>query len=290
MANLKGSSHEKQIYDALYRLEARGTGRTGESRNDALNHSHAIVEKRAMALKDFSKYVTENGLKGKLNELMTRENVSEFLRERTNGLKTSTAESYISNFSALVKGLESKNISIPVAGSDRAQFFIELKNELGRTDHKSFEIGRYISEDRAREMIASVNERSSTIMQLQYTHGFRASEARNIVNNSEKFLNGNTIENVAGKGGQHYQSKEISNELKEKKERSTEHVSKDKYYRDVSKVLGKNRAHDLRLSYSIDKYAELREVGKSHSDAMKETSEEVNHHRESMTEYYQVRG
>lgn len=290
MANLKGSDHDRQIYDAMYRLEARGTGRTGEARNDALSHSHAIAEKREMALKDFSRYAEAKGLDGKLNELMTRENVSEFLRERTAGLKASSAENYVSNFSSLVKGLDSKNISIPIA-EERSAFFLEIKNELGaKADHKEFEKGRYINEERAREIINTINERSSAIAELQYSHGFRASEAREIVNNSDKYLNGNSIEGVRGKGGQTYQSKEISTELREKIERQTERVSRDQYYRDIGKVIGENRAHDLRLSYAIDRYAELRHEGKSHSEAMRETSEEINHHRESMTEYYQARG
>ncbi|MFY9141274.1 hypothetical protein [Sulfuricurvum sp.] len=290
MANLKGSDHDRQIYDALYRLEARGEGRTGEARNDALNHSHAVVEKRTMVLKDFSRYTTEKGLEGKLNQLMTRENVTEFLRARTDGLKSSSTEGYVSNFSALVKGLASKNITIPVAGSDRAKFFAELKNELGRTDHKNFEKGRYIAEDRAKEIISTINTRSSAIAELQYMHGFRASEAREIVNHSEKYLKENTIELVKGKGGQPYRVKEISNELKEKIERSTEIISKGKYYRDIEKVIEKNRAHDLRVTFSIDNYSNLRTKGMSDREAKKETTEEINHHRGSMTEYYQARG
>jgi hypothetical protein len=289
VANLKGSDHERQIYDAMYRLEARGTGRTGEARNDALSHSHAIVEKREMALKDFSRYATEKGLEGKLNTLLTPQNITDFLRDRVDGLKASTAEGYISNFSSLLKGLEAKNIEIPQF--DRVELFSGLKTALNaRTDHKSFETGRYISENKAFEIINSIAERSSPIAQLQYEHGFRAGEAREIVNNPEKYLQGNTVEHVRGKGGQEYAPKEITDSLREKIENVSERVTRDQYYRDVSKVIGNNRAHDLRLSYTINKYSELREEGKNHSEALKETSEQVNHHREQMTEYYQARG
>ena len=289
MANLKGSDHGRQIYDAMYRLEARGESRTGEAREDGLNHSHATAEKREMALNDFAKFAEENELVGKLNELMTPENISSFLQERTEGLKASTTEGYISNFSALVKGLESKNISIPVA-QDRERFFESMKDQLGRADSKNFETGRYIERDRAEQIIEKINERSSAIAELQYRHGFRASEARAIVNNSEKYLEGNRISGVAGKGGQRYAEKVISNELRDKIERAEGQVSRDQYYRDIEKVIENNRAHDLRLSYAVNHYQELRENGASHSESLRETSEELNHHRESMTEYYQSRG
>lgn len=289
MANLKGGSFERQIYDALYRTEARGQSRTGEARRDGLNHSHAIVDKREAALKDFAKFASAHELEGKLNQLMTVENISNFLQDRTANLKPSTVEGYISNFSAMVKGLSSKNISIPVA-HERESFFQNQKDRLGRCDNKDYETGRYISPSQAVQIFDKVNQRSRAIVELQYSHGFRASEAIKIVNNPEKYINGNTISKVPGKGGQHYANKQISNELKYKILKAEEKISKDQYYRDINKVIGDSRPHDLRLSYAINHYQTLREGGTPHFKALKETSQELNHHRSSMTVYYQNRG
>lgn len=288
MANLKGSNFERQIYDAIYRTEARGTPRVGEARNDGLNHSHAIVEKRLMVFRDFANFATENGLSGKLNNLMTYDNVTQFLTLRTENLKSSTAEGYIANFSAMVKGLHSKNISIQVAND--SVFFANLKDKLGRTDNTNFERGRYITETRSIKIIDLINARSHIAARLQYECGFRASEAIEISNNPEKYLFGQSLSGVAGKGGQHYNMKVISKDLANRLKNSAEHISRHQYYRDMKRVIGKNRAHDLRLSFAINFYSKLRDDGYSDWIALKKTSEEVNHHRGEMTLYYHARG
>lgn len=73
MANLKGSTFEKQIRDALIRLDARGTKRIGDARFDGLSHSHAVFEKRKQILEDFAQFLTIEGYSGKMNAFMGRE-------------------------------------------------------------------------------------------------------------------------------------------------------------------------------------------------------------------------
>ena len=54
MGNLKGGSFDKQIRNALIRLDARGQGRyKTDSRK---THSNALAKKREMYLKDFARF------------------------------------------------------------------------------------------------------------------------------------------------------------------------------------------------------------------------------------------
>jgi hypothetical protein len=287
MANLKGSSFAKQIRDALIRLDARGIKRTGDARFDALAHSHAVLEKRKQILEEFARFLSNEEHTDKLNLVMTPELITQFLQERTAEMALSTIENYIANFSALIKGLSLKNITIPEKTD--YEFFQLLKDQLGRPDPNVFQTGRYMYEETVEEMLERLPHRSRVVAILQYELCFRASEALQIANNPEKYLFDLTVIGVKGKGGQIYPAKTIDSDLAELI-RSAVPISRSTYYRDQRKALqGKNRPHDLRLSHICNLYDELRDVGESHEQSMSQASKAANHHRSSVTGGYQAR-
>lgn len=287
MANLKGSSFVKQIRDALIRLDARGTKRTGNARFDGLAHSHAVLEKRRQILEDFSRFLSCEMFAGKLNQLMTPELIAMFLQQRTDMMVLSTIENYIANFSALVKGLRFKNISIPEKTD--FEFFQRLKDQLGRPNPNIFQTGRYMDEDAVQEMLNRLPYRSKVVATIQFKLCFRASEALLIANNPLKYLINLTITDVKGKGGQVYPDKLVDSELAELIH-SALPISRSTYYRDQRKALqGRNRPHDLRLSHICDLYDSLRDSGESHEQSMTKASKASNHHRSSVTGGYQAR-
>lgn len=287
MANLKGSSFAKQIRDALIRLDARGTKRIGDARFDGLAHSHAVLEKRKQILEDFSRLFDIERVNEKLNLLMTPELISQFLLERTSGMALSSIENYIANFSALVKGLRYKNITIPEETD--YEFFQKLKDQLGRPDPNVYQTGRYMDENTVQTMLDRLPHRSRVVALIQYKLCFRASEALLITNSPEKYLVNLTIAGVKGKGGQVYPDKLVDSELAEMI-RSALQISRSTYYRDQRKALqGKNRPHDLRLSHICDLYDSLRDSGESHEQSMSKASKASNHHRSSVTGGYQAR-
>jgi len=49
------------------------------------------------------------------------------------------------------------------------------------------------------------------------------------------------------------------------------------------------KLNDLRVTFAKNYYEELKEKGYSHKEALKETSRELNHHREAITLYYLAR-
>ena len=61
MGNLRGSTFEKQIKNAMHRLDARGTKRYGT--NSRLTHSNALYSKREMYLKDFAKFAEKKRIR-----------------------------------------------------------------------------------------------------------------------------------------------------------------------------------------------------------------------------------
>jgi len=272
MANLKGGSFEKQIKDASIRMNKIGTSKSSDSR-DA--HSVKTLNDRGLILKDFAQYAESNNMQGKLNELMTSQNVDNFLSQRLEGLKVSTAETYIRAMGATIESLKDNNISISMTARDLDSRVHELK----ANDTSTHEVGRAI--ENTREFLNSAYNKSystGVIAEVQLSLGVRVSEAVRVVNELDVHLNthSNTIEGLIGKGGRVYESKEISNDLIAKIERIEGDVSKRGYQQDLQELGVKS--HDLR--YTVAK--ELHEQGMSKSDI----STYLNHSREEITDYY----
>ncbi|MCL4432166.1 MAG: hypothetical protein M1300_07590 [Epsilonproteobacteria bacterium] len=288
MANLKGSTFEKQIKDALIRIDARGTKRIGEARFDGLAHSHAVLEKRKQILEDFTRFLDAEGFIEKLNSAMTPEIIAQFLQERTAMMALVTIENYIANFSGLVKSLRLKNITIPVKTD--YEFFQRLKDQLGRPNPNIFQTGRHMNGDTVRAMLDRLPHRSYIVALIQYKLCFRASEALLIANNPDIYLSSNLIiSGVKGKGGQFYPEKTVDQDIANMI-RSAVPISRSTYYRDQRKALcGKNRPHDLRLTHICDLYDSLRDAGEPHMQSMLKASKASNHHRPSTTGGYQAR-
>ena len=142
MANLKGGTFEKQIKDAFHRLEAFGVGRVGK--NDHLTHSDKLAEKRMMYLKDIANYFTSQNLEGKLNTLMTKDNLDKFFNDRLENLSIKTQECYYRGISSMLNGMSEQNIYIPLHYEDKDFFdfqflpiifqFLPKKNKMFGTN------------------------------------------------------------------------------------------------------------------------------------------------------------
>lgn len=287
MANLKGSNHQKQTKDALIRVDARGTKRTGVARFDGLAHSHAVLEKRRQVLQDFTRFLASEGIVGKINLEMTPEILTKFFQERVFGMSLSTIENYISNFSALIAGLRLKNITIPEKTD--FEFFQRQKDLLGRPNPNLYKTGRYMEEDDVETMYEKLPHRSKVVALIQYTFCFRASEALLIANDPDKYLSGSILTGVRGKGGQVYPDKSVDSDAA-KMILSAVPITKSTYYRDQRKALrGENRPHDLRLTHICNLYDSLRDAGEPHEQSMLTASKASNHHRAATTGGYQAR-
>lgn len=282
MANLKGGNFQKQIKDAFHRLEAFGIGRVGK--NDNLTHSDKLAEKRNMYLKDISNYFTSQNFNDKLNTLMTKDNLDKFFTERFENLLITSQIGYYRGFSSMLKGLEQQNIYIPLHYEDKD--FFDKKVEIIKDQAEIIIENRYI--DNVENVISNLYEdRAITglIAQCQYDLSIRQEEAFELVSNPLKYIENGYIENLVGKGNHIYEPKEISFELEQKLLNNQEElISKSTYYYDLQKY--NISSHDFRFTSARDKFEEKVNSGISEKEAKLQISQELNHKREAITDYY----
>jgi hypothetical protein len=287
MPNLKGGTFEKQIQKAFHRVLAFNQCR--QFNNDNLTHSVAVGEKREMYLRDFKEYLEQKGIReGKLNLLMTEENVREFIQERTDNLSPKAALDYTTGFNSMLKGLEQSRIDIPANPSEN-DFLKDFREEF-REEMKEVEIenGRYINNLQEKlENLQELRYESYVIGRVQAETGLRVNEAMEVVKNFNKYYNeqNSTLNGVIGKGNHMYQAKEISNNLALEIQKMEKNISYATYNRDL-KAVGIDKSHNFRVTYAKDLLTSKLEQGIEYKEALREVSQEINHHRASMTQYY----
>ncbi|WP_152059429.1 hypothetical protein [Aliarcobacter butzleri] len=282
MANLKGGNFEKQIKDAFHRLEAFGVSRVGKS--DNLTHSDKLAEKREMYLKDITSFFKSQNFNDKLNTLFTKQNLDNFFNERLENLSSKTSENYLRGFSSMLQGLEQQNIYIPLLLEDKN--FFDDRVKIIKDEADIIIENRYI--ENVDDVIKSLYEDrviSGLIAEIQYNLSIRQSEAFELVKNPNKYLDNGYVVNLVGKGNHKYNPKEISFEL-EQKLLNNEHslIDKSTYYGDLKNY--NISSHDFRFTAARDKFEEKIKNGISEKEAKLKVSEELNHKREAITDYY----
>ena len=282
MANLKGGNFEKQIKDAFHRLEAFGVSRVGK--NDNLTHSDKLAEKREMYLKDITSFFKSQNINNKLNTLFTKENLNNFFNSRLETLSSKTKENYLRGFSSMLKGLEQQNIYIPLHLEDKSFFDDRVKIVKDEADY--IIENRYINN--VNDVIKNLYEDryiSGLIAEIQYELSIRQSEAFELVKNPNKYLDNGYIVDLVGKGNHKYMAKEISFELEQKLlNNSYDLIDKSTYYADLQKY--DISSHDFRFTAARDKFEKKIKSGISEKEAKLQISQELNHKREAITDYY----
>jgi hypothetical protein len=286
MANLKGSTFSKQIVNAKSRLNAIGQPRYG--RESHLTHSVATAQKRDMYLRDFAKFLEKEGFSGKMNQAMTEKNIERFFSERLADLSPKSALDYVSGFHSMLQGLAETNVSIDDGALSYLRESVADFQAEWREAKDDFQTGRSVEDpERFLQNLGEIREESAIVAQLQLETGFRVSEALEVAKNPQEYLQENRISGVVGKGGQEYGEKHISDTLAQKLREVDISISYATYQRDVQE-LG-HTSHDLRITYAKEEYERRIEQGYTHREALKAVSEEMNHHRESITAYYLAR-
>lgn len=281
MANLRGGNFDKQIRNALMRMEKFGVSRHNTESKGI--HSEAVFKKREMYLNDFKKFSENNNLTGKLNTLMTNENIQNFLNTRLENLSANTSENFIRGFGAMVDDLRNNNIDISIDKTLFNEKVLEIKNNA----HIEIRLNRAV--DNPSRVINNLYDKhyhSGVIADAQLELGLRLSEAVELTKNLDKYLDRDTniITGIIGKGGQEYQPKQISQSLTSKIDMIDKHISKSTYMADL-----KNEgitSHQLRYSAAVHFYNSQIEQGKSQNEALLFTSKQLNHHRSEITNYY----
>jgi len=258
MSNLKGSTFEKQIKDLQIRLEARGTKKATSNHK---THSNAQATKRDMYIKDFAQYAQQQNWEGKLNQLLTQDNINVFLEERLGGLSLQTMENYVSGWNSLLNGLKEVNITHSIPENHLTGYWHEIKDNWGsvQSPHEARGLREH-----AGQVINELYEKryeSGLIAELQHDLGFRVSEAMEIASNPEKYIhplpNGDyEVSGVIGKGGHIYSDKLIDAELVGKLHHVEDIPSLSTYHRDLE-AIGDISSHDFRYDFAKNLYEKL---------------------------------
>jgi integrase len=282
MANLRGGTLDKQVTDAFHRMESFGVKRHGS--NDHLTHSDGVASKREMYLRDFKNFMENNQIDGKLNQAMTTENMDKFLEQRMENLSRTSSEDYTRGWSSMMQGLQESNVSIELDKN----YFDQKVAEIKEMPLEEVITGRAIKDaDNVIKELYNTRYGSGVIAEVQYTLGLRVSEAIELVQNHEKYIDHNEIVGLVGKGNHTYEQKEISQQLVSKIMSAENIPSQNTYRTDVSSVTdNQHTPHDFRYSYAEREYHSKIENGVEYHEALREVSEGLNHSREEMTSYY----
>lgn len=282
MSSLKGSTYQKQIRDMNFKLFALGEKKSG----DSLSHSNAILEKRNMYAQNFAAFLESQNIEGKLNQLMTSENMDRFLETRLAGLSVNTIENYLSGFNSLLRGFNESNIS---HGIDQHYFqdkWKEIKSSMPIMKQQQ----RGLSSPEILKQLSDIRHESSIIASLMYLQGYRIAEAMHIVQSPQKYIsklpNGDyKISGVAGKGGKIYQDKLISHTEFKNISNLQSIPSKSTFSRDLKKIDSNLRAHDFRYEHARNLFEKsIKESG--YKQSLEIVSKALNHNRNEITKYY----
>lgn len=277
MANLKGSSFEKNVKNYLIRANARGTSR--HNTNSKNIHSNAVMQKREMYIKDFANYAKSLNLdeqNSKLNAHFTDTNVQNFIKERLEGLSPKSQYDYVSGFNAMINNMKDLSISVSICSNSMENIRSSIENREASSLHSAL--------NNTEAIISSLSNANAVACELMLEQGFRVSEAIEIINNADKYLsNVMTISEVVGKGGQIYIPKEISSDLYY----SILNTPQVSYYDLLNELKEFDvTPHDFRYTFAQERFEYLISSGTKYKDALKEVSKQLNHHRESITLLY----
>jgi len=281
MANLKGSTFEKQIKNAKIRLEARGQSRH-QKQELHLTHSNALALKRDNYLKSFAEFASSlHSSQNKLNQYMNNETIENFLHKKTENMSLKSAIDFTRGFSGMLNGLKHTGITVTVEKqvfNDFVSYLKETKQPSQKTYNREIQKLQEIL-----NMISLKSLSAGAIATIQAKLGLRVSEARELLNNSQKYLTSqNTIENLKGKGNHTYQSIAISKELYQLIQNNQ--AVPYQQYREVLQEFN-IKSHDFRYTYVKTRMEELVKT-LSYKEALLKVSKEINHKRAEITTYY----
>jgi len=287
MANLKGKSFERQVKDAFFRLQRFREGR--HNKNDNFTHSLALQKKREMYLRDIAKYAEQNNFSGKLNKYISDPgNLKSMLKDRIENLSVKSAKDYVAGFSSMVKGLRDANIAVDKIAD---KVIKDIREEVKTMPKMHYRTDRAIENPiQLVRDLEKIDPSAAVLAQVQLETGFRTSEAYELVQNTDKYLQNNQVVGMIGKGNHMYPPKRISAYLVEKlkdmdKSLLISHIDYLKALKDVTED-EKTIAHDLRYTYAKNFMEEKLAQNVDFKQALREVSKQLNHSREEITKYY----
>jgi hypothetical protein len=283
MSNANGIGQSKS--------ESRSTsGLKGQNGHDISSKAHSIssVQNLRTATTQYVNFVKEE-YGGRVLENINNETIKDFIDKKADEISGGSLNTYISELSKMSDNLnqlgftETSRDEITAYRDDLKASGIDLHSEHV---NRAYE---------APEMIVEAmydNSPYGLSAELQLEAGLRADDC---INSDKWTLNeDNTLTIEGSKGGIDYTTTELSPDLAEKVAEAIENGYSVPYddYRETLKVNCLEEwhgTHGLRYNFAEDRYNELIEQGLTDSEALAETSLEMGHSREEITEHYLMR-
>lgn len=260
----------------------------GQNGHDISTKAHSIssIENLRTVTNQYIDFVKEN-CDGKVAGNIDNESVKAFIDSKAQEVAGSTLNTYIS---ALAK--MSDNLNQLGVNTISREAITDYRNDLKENgvDLKSEHINRAYEDPSNIVNNMEINTPYGLSATLQQEAGLRVDDA---LNSSKWTLNADNSLHIEGsKGGINYDTKILSDETAERVREAIENGYKVPYdeYREALKenVTGEdyNGTHGLRYNFAQERVEELKEQSYTHSEALSQTSLEMGHSREEITEHY----
>ncbi|WP_321778123.1 hypothetical protein [Sulfurimonas sp.] len=283
MANLRGGNYSKQIKSAFLKIEAFGVGRHGKDSHKT--HSGGLAKKREEFLSSYKSFAENMGFTDKLNKTMTPQNINSYLNSRIEGLSLKSQINYVRGWSSMVQGLSEANITL---GVDKSYFDTKVQEIKSLVPAPAIRTNRAIKNVNAViEKLYEKNYTSGVLAEVQYKLGLRVAEAYKIIQEPNKYITNNLVEDLRGKANRLYAPKEISNSLVAKIEAVQNIPHANTYRNHISKVTNREYTpHSLRFTHTLDTYKQGVKDNTPYKQLMKTITENLGHSRPSMSQFY----
>jgi len=289
--NLKGSDFSRQVKNSLVRLDRLNTSKHSSSSGVDGGPSRCTFgvktnDKRNDMIRDFANYISNRyGEEDKLNTHFIDKKIDSFLRDRmSNNQSSITKVNYARSFSSMLQGLRETNVSVAASKDVFDNYVKEVKDhaeeKADRNDYIPLE-----DRDAILDNLSSRNVGFAYIAELQGLTALRVSEARAIVESPHAYIKNNCLVSISGKGGREYDPIILTNELHSLISKIGQGVSVPySSYAAALKDLG-IKSNFYRTSYCRDRMiSNLNRM--SYRESLRHISLEINHTRESVTQYY----
>lgn len=262
------------------------SGVKGQNGHNVSTKAHSISETQNLRsiTTQYVNFVKEN-YEGKVSENLNNDTAKDFINHKAEEVGQGTLNTYISTLAKVADNLN--ELGVNSISRDEITDYRETLKEQGKTLQSEHNNRAYENpEEVVRAMEATPYSLTAS---LQYEAGLRADDALN----SDKWtLNeDNTLHIEGSKGGVDYTTSPLSDELAQRVSEAIENGFRgvyDDYRATLKEITGEDYegTHGLRYNYAQERVEELQEQGLTYNEALAETSLEMGHSREEITEHY----